>query len=285
MTIQAFLKKHHSNEATDILAYLLGLEKTQLFLSDQKMTNKLIMRAETMLQKYKSGIPLAYILGDKYFYGLKLKVNKHVLIPRPETEWLVERAITGLRVKGVGYSKRRNAQLRMLDIGTGSGCIAISIAHALALNPKPLTLKITASDISNKALKVARTNAKIHKVDVKFIKSDLFNNIRGKFDVITANLPYVPQGMYELLYNNLKYEPRIAITDGGEVWDIYHKFFKQLPKHLKPNGTALLEIDDGSKNDIQKMLKHLLPSWKAKFYRDLGGLWRYVEINKKTAIS
>ena len=126
----------------------------------------------------------------------------------------------------------------------------------------------------------AAQNAKTHKVDVEFVQSDLFKNIHGKFDIIIANLPYVPQGMYELLFHNLKYEPKVAITDGGEVWDIYQKFFTQLTKHVKPGGTALLEIDDGSKPELQKMIKKILPGWNAKFTKDLGGLWRHVEIQR-----
>lgn len=138
--------------------------------------------------------------------------------------------------------------------------------------------EITASDISEAALKVAAQNAKTHKVHVNFIQSDLFKNIHGKFDIIIANLPYVPQGMYELLFHNLKYEPKVAITDGGEVWDIYQRFFTELPKHITKNGIALLEIDDGSKADMQKMIKRILPSSQAKFSKDLGGLWRHLEI-------
>lgn len=114
---------------------------------------------------------------------------------------------------------------------------------------------------------------------MRFIQSNLFTNIRGKFDIITANLPYVPQGMYELLYHNLKYEPKVAITDGGEVWDMYRRFFIQLPKHIKPGGAVLLEIDDGSRPDLQKMITQLLPTYKTTFRKDLNGLWRYLEIH------
>lgn len=286
MTIRAFLKQHNTNEATDILSHLLNTDKTKLFLSDAKVSKETLAKAKVMLKTYKAGKPLAYILGYKYFYGLKFKVSKHVLIPRPETEWLVEQALNKIKNQDSKVKNKktnsaiRNFNFSILDIGTGSGCIAISISHSLSTCHLSLGTSVTASDISASALTVAMQNDKIHKADVTFIQSDLFKSICGKYNIITANLPYVPQGMYELLYHNLKYEPKVAITDGGEIWNIYNRFFKALPRYLKPSGTALLEIDDGSKPDLQKMIKKLLPGWKAKFSKDLGGLWRYLELQR-----
>jgi methylase of polypeptide subunit release factors len=88
--------------------------------------------------------------------------------------------------------------------------------------------------------------------------------------------------MYELLYHNLKFEPKVAITDGGEVWDIYARFFASLSKHLRAGGTALLEMDDGAKLAMQKMIRRMLPAWKVAFTKDLGGLWRHIELQKPT---
>lgn len=279
MTIQQILKQYKDVEIELLLAHVLKQPKEFLYLHPEtKITVLQQKKLAKLVERRQSGEPIAYILGYKYFYGLKFKVNKHVLVPRPETEWLVERTLALVeREKKKGKSKK---SLDILDIGTGSGCIAISLAHSLTPYPFPLSTRIAASDISAPALKVATQNAKTHKVTVDFVQSDLFKNIRGKFDIIIANLPYVPQGMYELLFHNLKYEPKVAITDGGEVWDIYQKFFTQLPKHLKPGGTALLEIDDGSKPDMQKMIKALLPDYHAKFTKDLGGLWRHLELQR-----
>lgn len=293
MTIQETLKKYTDVEIELLLAHTLNKPKEFLYVHPEtKLTATDQKKLVGFIARRRAGEPIAYILGYKYFYGLQFKVNKQVLVPRPETEWLVERALAIVKSRKSIHS--RNTKLSILDIGTGSGCIAISIAHSLnTLRLAPSTAAtrvtlvphksnprylVTASDISESALAVAAQNAKTHKVDVNFVCSDLFKNIRGKFDVVIANLPYVPQGMYELLFHNLRYEPKVAITDGGEVWDIYAHFFTQLPKHLASGGVALLEIDDGSKPDLQKMLKKLLPGWKAKFSKDLGGLWRHLEL-------
>lgn len=259
-----------------LLGHVLRRPKEFLFLNPEfRLTSTELDSFNRLAEKRQAGVPFAYLVGYKYFYGLKFKVNKNVLVPRPETEWLVDRALAIVKSR-----KSIKSKVSILDVGTGSGCIAISLAHSLTTNDSRLTTKISASDISASALKVAGQNAKTHKVHVNFIQSDLFKNIPGKFDIIIANLPYVPQGMYELLFHNLKYEPKVAITDGGEVWDIYKRFFTELPKHITKNGIALLEIDDGSKSDMQKMIKKILPGWQAKFSKDLGGLWRHLELQR-----
>jgi release factor glutamine methyltransferase len=280
MTIKEIQKKNKDVEVDLLLAHVLKQPKEFLYLNPQvSLTPQQTARLTTLVGRRQNGEPIAYLVGYKYFYGLRFKINKHVLTPRPETEWLVEQALNKIKNKELRI-KNNKPHFTILDVGTGSGCIAVSIAKRVTLllqkgNP---FCTVTASDISASALKVAAQNAKTHKANVRFIKSDLFKNIHGKFDIITANLPYVPQGMYELLFHNLKYEPKVAITDGGEVWDMYRRFFIQLPKHIKPGGAALLEIDDGSKPDLQKMLKQLLPDYKALFYKDFNGLWRYLEI-------
>lgn len=281
MTIRQILQKYKDVEIDLLLVHVLKQPKEFLYLNPQvALTPQQTAKLATLVGRRKNGEPIAYLVGYKYFYGLKFKINKHVLTPRPETEWLVEQALNRIKNKELRI-KNNKPPFTILDVGTGSGCIAVSIAKRVTLLPQKGNpfYTVTASDISASALKVAEQNAKTHKANVQFIKSDLFKNIKGKFDIITANLPYVPQGMYELLFHNLKYEPKVAITDGGEVWDMYRRFFTQLPKHIKPGGTALLEIDDGSKPDLQKMLSQLLPTYKTSFHKDLNGLWRYLEIH------
>ncbi len=276
MTIQQTLQKYKDIEIELLLAHVLKQPKEFLYMHPgTKLTTEQQKKLTKLIERRRAGEPVAYILGYKYFYGLKFKVNKLVLVPRPETEWLVERALAIVKSR-----KSIKSKVSILDVGTGSGCISISLAHSLSTSHFPLPSEITASDISPAALTVAAQNAKTHKVNVNFVQSDLFTNTRGAFDIIVANLPYVPQGMYELLFHNLKYEPKVAITDGGEVWDIYQRFFADLPKHLKTGGIALLEIDDGSKPDLQKMIRKLLPGWQATFTKDLGGLWRHLELKR-----
>lgn len=318
MTIRQILQRYKDVEVDLLLAHVLKQPKEFLYVHPEtKVTKEQYNKITTLVERRKNGEPIAYLVGYKYFYGLKFKINRQVLTPRPETEWLVDKALSIATSDKSRVKNKKNVKpFAILDVGTGSGCIAISIARQLqsppprqagvlllatggekrghALRPPSLIreggpdatsgteglprVAITASDISSTALKVAQTNANTHKVVINFVNSDLFSKIRGTYNIITANLPYVPQGMYELLYHNLKYEPKVAITDGGEVWDMYYRFFGQLPKRLATGGVALLEIDDGSKPDLQKMLKKLLPNYKTTFYKDLNGLWRYLEI-------
>ncbi len=278
MTIKEIQKKNKDVEVDLLLAHVLKQPKEFLYLNPQvTLTPQQTAKLTTLVGRRKNSEPIAYLVGHKYFYGLKFKINKHVLTPRPETEWLVDKALSTMKSEKWTVDSKKKTKVRILDVGTGSGCIAISLAHTLSTVHCSL-FTVTASDVSASALKVAEQNAKTHKTKVTFIQSDLFSKIPGTFNIITANLPYVPQGMYELLYHNLKYEPKVAITDGGEVWDMYRRFFEQLPKHLATGGVALLEIDDGSKSDLQKMIKRLLPGYKTSFYKDLNGLWRYLEI-------
>lgn len=174
--------------------------------------------------------PISYILGFKEFYGLKFLVNENVLIPRPETENLVEQILK--------FSANRN--LTIIDVGTGSGCIAIALA---VKNPR---LTIIATDISQQALKVAKKNAKFHQVEnqVKFIQSDLLAKVSQKVDIIAANLPYIPTRNWTNLPVEIKnYEPRLALDSGKSSTNLYHKLFQQSLKQLKPNGTIFYEID------------------------------------------
>jgi release factor glutamine methyltransferase len=266
MDIRLVKKQYTDIEVDLLLSYILKKPKEFLYMHPKtKLTpiqSELLVK---LAKRRRDGEPIAYIVGYKYFYGLKFKVNKHVLTPRPETEWLVERALA--RVQGLSSKKPEKSKISVLDMGTGSGCIAISLAHSLATHHSPpagrLKATITASDVSAAALKVAAQNAKKYKTNVEFIQSDLFSNIPGKFNIIAANLPYVPQGMYELLYHHLRYEPKVAITDGTEVWDMYKRFFTQLPKHIAASGVVLMEIDDGSKPALTKMLKKKLSKYNA----------------------
>lgn len=344
MTIKNILKKYPEEEVTDILAHVLGKTKEFLYLNPGwQVTSGKWQVFQSKYKRFQKGEPLAYILGFKYFYGLKFKVNKDVLIPRPETEWVVEKVVSFLSLRGVrdeaiqfvrrkddgllrrsqglasrndnSKASRLSSHSSLLDMATGSGCVAVSIAKAIT----DCELRITASDISEKALAVARQNAKYNlslnpsprkgreTSQISFIQSDLFKNIKGKFDIITANLPYVPVSRYKELIerrrgwlvpspsegrvhggaerlhenSNIIFEPKGALTDGTDTWDLYERFFIELPKHLNPGGVAILEIDESSKPALSKMIKKTLPDFKAKFSKDIRGFWRYLELKKK----
>lgn len=283
MSIKEILKKYSSIEIDLLLSHILGKPKEFLFMSQRiSLSANQLTRLDTMAQRRLKGEPIAYILGYKDFCGLRFKVNKDVLIPRPETEWLVERIMkyeVGIRNKG----------LRILDMGTGSGCIAVTLGKQFSINN--FQFSITGADISSKSLKMARENARHHHTKIKFIQSDLFKNIDGKFDIIIANLPYVPAKMLRrhLLHKpspfpptnpfaGLAYEPAFALTDGGSSWQIYRRFFQQVGPHLNPKSLIYLEIDPAQKKELPQIIKKYLPNAEVKFYKDFRNLWRYVVI-------
>lgn len=259
MTIAGALKKYSKIEADLLLGHVLKQSKEFLYMHGaQKLTAAQQKKFEAITTKRKDGVPAAYLLGYKYFYSLKFKVNRSVLIPRPETEWLVDETLKILKTKRSGA--------KVLDVGTGSGCIAISIAK----NADPKKAKVFASDISAPALKVAMENAKANKVKITFAKRDLLQDVTGKFDIIIANLPYVPVSDYKKFYNNLKHEPKLALTDGYDDSRLIIKLVEQAERHLNTNGILLLEMDP-------KTTKYL-KGYKPKIHKDIHGLNRFAEI-------
>lgn len=231
-----------------------------------------IKKINSMIKKRTQNIPVAYILGKKDFYGLEFKVNKDVLIPRPESERLVELALARLTVN--------RKPLTVLDIGTGSGNIIISIAKSLSPSTLHLSPVFFASDISSAALRVAKVNAIKHNVDkkIKFIKSDLFSSpkLNQKFDIIIANLPYVPKtDKYE---KSIMYEPKDAIFAAGNGAAIIKRFLKSAPKHLNENGTIFIELDPRNAIELKKTAHKYFPNSKIELQKDLANFYRYLII-------
>ena len=198
-------------------------------------------------------MPLAYIVGDAEFYGLTFVVNEDVLIPRPETEEVVSEAL-----------KYINSTSKVLDIGTGSGVIAVTVAKKKACN-------VTAVDISESALEIAKQNAKNNNVEVEFIKSDLFEAIGGrKFDVIISNPPYISEKEYQSLMPEVKdYEPRLALVAEENGLKIYKQIIKDASKHLNKNGKIVLEIGYNQGEKIKNLLEKDFE--EIKILKDLQG--------------
>ena len=199
-------------------------------------------KIDAVLAERVKGRPLSYIIGEAEFFGRTFKVNENVLIPRPETELLVERIIKD--------TESYNNDKSILDIGTGSGAIAIT----LALETKA---KIVAVDISPKALNVAKENSIELCANIEFIESDLFSNVNNeKFDVIVSNPPYIKSEDILSLDREVKdYEPLLALDGGVSGLDIYKRIIDAAPKFLKPNGKLYFEIGFGQADDISKMLE------------------------------
>ena len=208
-------------------------------ISSKKFSNSDLKHIIELSNKLSSNMPLDYILGESVFYGYKLKVNSAVLIPRPETELLVENALNYILEDS-----------KVLDLCTGSGAIAISIA-------KQKNIKVYASDISEEALAVAKNNAVLNEADVEFIQSDLFSNIEDKFDVIVSNPPYIRKNDIKSLDNSVKdYEPMLALDGGESGLDKYVAITANLESHLNVGGTVLFEIGYDQAEFVVDMLQN-----------------------------
>lgn len=267
MTIAQLLKKYNIAESELLLAKVLKQTKEFLYLNPNKnVSSSKLNKFKKLYSEYKKGVPLAYIFGYKDFFGLRFKVNRNTLIPRPESEWLVEESLKYI-------NDNKDTPLKVLDIGTGAGSITISTAST-----SKIKAQFYASDISAKALLMAKQNSKNHKTKVKFMRSNLFKNITGKYDLITANLPYVPKTDYNKLHKSLKHEPKLALTDGTNNNQLILKFLGQLSLHLKPRGLALLEIDPSSKKHIALFIKKNKLAFRASFFKDYKKLIRYAKI-------
>ena len=228
------------------------------------------------LRRRQKGEPLAYILGHKEFFGLDFLVNKRVLIPRPETELLVEEATKEIS----NQIKKSNDKILLIDVGTGSGCVPIAILKAL----KHGDIGAIAIDISAAAIKVAKHNAKKHQVKIKFIQGDLLKALKKYFSTIqkrnnvtiylTANLPYLTTSETRAV----KFEPPTALSGGAAGLAIYKKLFYQICELPTRPKYIYLEIGWRQAAGIKKLIKKYFPQSKVKIKKDLAGFDRLVFI-------
>lgn len=229
-----------------MLSHILKCKRLELYLMFDRPLD------ETELQQYRSFLsrraqrePLQYILGEVDFYNIKLKVNKNVLIPRPETELLVEKII---------YDFKEKENFKFLDIGVGSGNISIAILKNLTQSNS------LAIDISEEALLLAKENSVLNEVNdrIEFLKFDILNDdikLLGKFDMVISNPPYVSADDYETLEPELKvYEPKIALTDLYNGFTFYKKIIEQSSLLLNVNGRIYFELGKGQSENVRMML-------------------------------
>ena len=220
-----------------LLGYVLGMERIELYTQFDKVTGKeQLDKLHDLVKRAGENEPIAYITGRCEFYSLELEISRDCLIPRPETELLVERAIEFLR--------QRNDRQLVCDLCTGSGCIAVAIAKNY------LKAQIIATDISDSALKVAAKNVEKYKLTerIKLLCGDLFDPIvpqldEAKFDLIVCNPPYVSTAEYERLDRNVKdYEPAESLVGGVDGLDVYKRIIEKANDFLTANGALMLEI-------------------------------------------
>lgn len=257
------------NEAELVLTHLLNCDRLSLYLNkDADLGEDKCLLVSSVLKRRIKGEPVQYILGSTEFMGLEFKVDKRVLIPRPETEILVETVIEiGDRLRVIGHS------LKILDIGTGCGNIAISIARNL------LYCEIDAIDISDKALEVALSNAKLNNAKINFMQSDLFNTYNlepNTYDLIVSNPPYVPTSEIEELEPEVKYEPRIALDGGKDGLDYYRRIISQAAGYLKEGGLLVFEVGINQAGRVRDMLSAQEKFDDVRIIKDYNNIQRVV---------
>lgn len=246
-----------------LISEVLNVPLSKLFLVeniDDKSYKKIINYAK----KRCGGEPITKLFKKAYFYGLEFYVNTDVLSPRQETELLVEKALQEV-----------NNDSKVLDLCTGSGAIAVSLA-------KNCDAEITASDISKKALKVAKKNAKNLGANIKFIQSNMFDNIKGKFDVIVSNPPYIASQDVNNLEREVKdYDPVLSLDGGVDGLEFYKIIARESPRFLSKNGVLMLEIGFKQYKDVEQLLK--LNNFDTILVKDYSGNDRIViaKQNKK----
>ena len=221
---------------------------------------------DNAIKRLEQGEPIQYIIGNVNFYGNIIDVNKNVLIPRFETEELVEKTI--LKIKN-----KFNKKIHILDLCTGSGCIAITLK-------KELLCDVTASDISNKALDLAKNNALKNDVNINFIESDIFENIDNKYDVIISNPPYISydEEIDDLVYNN---EPHLALFALNDGLYFYEEIIKNATNYLNDNFIIAFEIGYTQGDKITSLAYQYLKNVNVTVEKDLQGRDRFLFIETK----
>ncbi len=229
-----------------VLSQILNRAKFELYLvQDLKLTYfQKLKFIKILKQVFEKNLPVQYLLGTQNFYGYDFKVNQNVLIPRFTTELLIDLA------KTLSFNS-------VLDMCTGSGCIGLTLKKEVP------SARVLLSDISRKALKVAKQNSKKLHVNVELIQSDLFEKINAKFDLITANPPYLTNGEY--VSKNVNFEPKIALYAENNGFSVIKKILSNFPKHLNPGGHLILEISPTHKQLIEMNLPN---GFKVEFHSD-----------------
>lgn len=265
-TDQFFKNKGFKNsrlEAELIMAHFLDLSRFDLYLKFENELSQDEVNAlrEAVLSRAKHK-PLQYITQKVHFYNGIFYVNENVLIPRPETELMVEKIL-------IDHPEAR----KILDIGTGSGAIAI----ALAMENK--NINISAIDISWEALEIAKKNAKLNQVEIDFLQSDLFDKVTDKFDLIVSNPPYISERDYQDLEPELFFEPKTALVSDNDGLDHIFRIISQATDYLNDNGVLLLEIGYDQANQIKDFACQF--SYKSiEVFKDLNSLDRIVRLKK-----
>lgn len=265
----AYLQKHGVDEARlnmeHLLAHVLGCRRLDLYLRfEEKLHEETLVPMRDLLKRRGEGVPLQHLLGTVDFLGHELVSDHRALIPRPETEHLVDWLIREVK------AGRMPKPASVLDMATGSGCIGLALAAAWK------EARVQLADISEDALDLARLNAsRLGLEAVHLVRSDLFEKVPGRFDFIISNLPYIPTAEVATLSREVRQDPILALDGGPDGLDIVRRFLDEVPKHLTPGGGIALEVGD-DQGARTAALAEAAGFVEVRVIPDLAGVMRFV---------
>ena len=245
-------------EAEVLLRFVLGWERdrflSEVYAGETRLSPAAVERTRALVSRRLGGEPLAYIIGTREFYGLSLRVDERVLIPRQETELLVEIALE--KLSGLEKTGKRGRLPLAIDVGTGSGAIAI----ALAANARR-SVRVIAADVSGDALALARRSAAALGLanEMGFVRCDLLTATRGGVDLIVSNPPYIPSADMAGLQAEIKREPRIALDGGADGLGVFRRLARQAGRRLAPGGTLIAELSPELMDAAESIAAALIP--------------------------
>ncbi len=255
-------------EAEIIISEVLEIERYKIYVENIEISESKYKKIKELVEKRKKRIPLQYLIKKVHFYDCEFKIEKGVFIPRPETELLVEKTIDIYRQ--YFYPKK----VKILDIGTGIGNISIALAKNIE------NCEVIGVDISKKSLRIAYENLILNKLEkkVKFLLSDIYENIDDKFELIVSNPPYIKEDQYEKLPKEVKKEPKKALIAGKDGLKIIKKILKDVSYYLKKNGFLIIEIGNNQVKEIKKIIPKGLYLLEVK--KDLSSFDRIMVFKK-----
>ncbi|MBE3565811.1 MAG: peptide chain release factor N(5)-glutamine methyltransferase [Thermogemmatispora sp.] len=283
-------------EAEVLLSAVLGLERIQLYVQfERPLTSQEVDRYRELVAQRGQRVPTAYLVGHKEFFSLEFKVTPAVLIPRPETERLVEVALSWLKrqaeekealaeLPGRGAGVREAAKLLVADVGTGSGVVAVTIARELGER-----CHVYALDLSPEALAVAAENAARHGVEsrITFLQGDLLSplqalGLEGKLEAVLSNPPYIPSALLDRLAPEVsRYEPRLALDGGVDGLAVFRRLVPQAGVFLKPGGLLACEMGEDQGKGIEQIIRSQGWFGEPAFYKDYAGRPRVVAVERR----
>lgn len=273
-------------DAELLLAHVLGVDRTGVLAHPGAPVGpEARARFEAEVARREAGEPVAYIRGFREFHGLAIATDARALIPRPETELLVDAALAEVVARLTAAARRAGAPaLRVADVGTGSGAIAIALLAALRARRMAEHVLVVATDASPAALELARDNAVGHGLADRmvFVEADLLPPVVDPpYALVCANLPYVATGQMEGLARDLSFEPRAALDGGPDGLDLARRLLARLPDALAADGAALLEIGSDQGGAIVEAVAAQLPGWRCTVAADLAGLPRLARVDRR----